>query len=172
MMTMESPDNNIPGYGFDPTHEQLLTHYLKQRILDHFNGASSQGTHNHLIPDIELYEWDPKELPRFFRTHSQAVPNKKQCFFFCRLNKKYRNSKRSERTVPNIGYWKVTCKESPLTDEETGTDLGTKKTLVFHRGRAPKGDRTGWVMHEYHLNPTYLGYRTTKEVRPCMLLSI
>lgn len=54
----------IAGLDFAPTSNELLSHYLKQRILDYLrSGDPNHSTNHHLIPDIELYNWDPKDLP-------------------------------------------------------------------------------------------------------------
>lgn len=32
-----------------------------------------------------------------------------------------------------------------------GKKVGIKKALVFYVGKAPKGSKTNWIMHEYRL---------------------
>ena len=59
---------------------------------------------------------------------------------------------RVERTrLPNqSGYWNVTSEDRKIKAKCTNNVIGTKKTLVFYKGRVHGGVRINWVMREYH----------------------
>ncbi|THG16474.1 hypothetical protein TEA_001655 [Camellia sinensis var. sinensis] len=78
-----------------------------------------------------------------------VIPSENEWFFFSSRGRKYPNGSQSKRATES-GYWKATGKERNV---KSGSNLiGTKRTLVFHIGRAPKGERTEWIMHEYCMN--------------------
>uniref|UniRef100_A0A1D1YJF5 NAC domain-containing protein 78 n=2 Tax=Anthurium amnicola TaxID=1678845 RepID=A0A1D1YJF5_9ARAE len=126
-----------PGFRFHPTDVELSCYYLKRKIM----GKSLRFK---AISEIEIYKFAPWDLPEKSFLQSKDL----QWYFFCSGNKKYANGSRKNRAT-DIGYWKTTGKDRTIS--HNSRTVAMKKTLVFHLGKAPKGTRTDWVMHEYRL---------------------
>lgn len=73
----------------------------------------------------------------------------KEWYFFSPRDRKYPNGTRPNR-VAGSGYWKATGTDKLIMSE--GRKVGIKKALVFYIGKAPRGSKTNWIMHEYRLS--------------------
>ncbi|KAJ8764687.1 hypothetical protein K2173_007775 [Erythroxylum novogranatense] len=124
-----------PGFRFYPTDEELLVQYLCRKVAGHQFSLQ-------IIAEIDLYKFDPWVLP------SKAIFGEKEWYFFSPRDRKYPNGSRPNR-VAGSGYWKATGTDKIITTEER--KVGIKKALVFYVGKAPKGTKTNWIMHEYRL---------------------
>lgn len=69
-------------------------------------------------------------------------------YFFCPNEKKYASGARTNRATES-GYWKSTGKDRPVF--YNNQTVGMVKTLVFHIGHSPRGQRTNWVLYEYRI---------------------
>lgn len=85
----------------------------------------------------------------FYAQEELAGTGEKEWYFYCPRDRKYRNSARPNR-VTRAGFWKATGTDRPIYSSE-GKCIGLKKSLVFYRGRAAKGMKTDWMMHEFRL---------------------
>ncbi|KAG8367522.1 hypothetical protein BUALT_Bualt16G0080600 [Buddleja alternifolia] len=140
-----------PGFRFHPTDEEVIMHYLLNKVMDRRFGASAIG-------EADLNKCEPWDLPK------KAKMGEKEWYFFCQRDRKYPTGMRTNRATES-GYWKATGKDKEIFKSKNCL-VGMKKTLVFYKGRAPKGEKTNWVMHEFRLEGNFSNYnfsRASKE---------
>ncbi|XP_054784134.1 NAC domain-containing protein 2-like [Prosopis cineraria] len=141
-----------PGFRFHPSDEELMVHYLRNKVTSCPLPAS-------FIADIDLYKFNPWELP------SKAFFGADEWFFFTPRDRKYPNGLRPNRAAGS-GYWKATGTDKPILTSCGMKSIGVKKALVFYKGRPPKGSKTDWIMHEYRLlDSMILSYKQRGSMR-------
>ncbi|KAI3835924.1 hypothetical protein MKX03_029301 [Papaver bracteatum] len=133
----ESELNLPPGFRFHPTDEELMVHYLCRKV-------THQALPVPIIAEVDLYKYDPWSLP------DKALFGTKEWYFFTPRDRKYPNGSRPNRAAGS-GYWKATGADKPIKPLGHPSNVGIKKALVFYSGKAPKGIKTNWIMHEYRL---------------------
>ncbi|XP_015166501.1 protein CUP-SHAPED COTYLEDON 3-like [Solanum tuberosum] len=131
-----------PGFKFCPSDEELICHYLYNKI------ANEEGlVLNFSLVEIDLHTCEPWQLPEV------AKLNSSEWYFFSFRDRKYTTGFRANRATTS-GYWKATGKDRTVLDPQTHNVIGMRKTLVFYKNRAPNGIKTDWIMHEFRLeNP-------------------
>ncbi|CAO2206081.1 unnamed protein product [Urochloa humidicola] len=127
-----------PGFRFHPRDEELVLDYLLHKL-------SGRAQSSAAMMDVDLNKCEPWDLPE------AACVGGKEWYFFNLRDRKYATGQRTNRATVS-GYWKATGKDRAVVSGDAAV-VGMRKTLVFYRGRAPKGSKTEWVMHEFRLEP-------------------
>ncbi|KAI3499263.1 hypothetical protein L1887_35056 [Cichorium endivia] len=132
----------LPGFRFHPTEEELLDFYLKKMV-------SGKNVRFDIIGYLNIYLYDPWALPGLSKI------GEREWYFFVPRDRKHGSGGRPNRTTQN-GFWKATGSDRKIFSlSDPKKLLGLKKTLVFYKGRAPRGSKTDWVMNEYRLPDNY-----------------
>nr|GMD07445.1 NAC domain-containing protein 43-like [Ipomoea batatas] len=114
-----------PGFRFHPTEEELLHYYLRKKV-------TSEKIDLDVIRDVDLNKLEPWDIQEKCKIGSGP---QNDWYFFSHKDKKYPTGTRTNRATA-AGFWKATG----------------RKTLVFYKGRAPHGQKSDWIMHEYRLD--------------------
>ncbi|XAR73041.1 hypothetical protein NMG60_11019893 [Bertholletia excelsa] len=137
-MEESTSELELPGFRFHPTEEELLGFYLRSMIF-------GKKLRCDIIGFLNIYRYDPWDLPGL------AKIGEREWYFFVPRDRKHGNGGRPNRTTEN-GFWKATGSDRKILSLSDPKKLiGLKKTLVFYKGRAPRGCKTDWVMNEYRL---------------------
>lgn len=174
-----------PGIRFHPSDEELISYYLERKV-------KSLPLPANVITDIELYSYNPWDLPSvffinlfssniviFFITHAnpslslslkntgKTLFGEDEWYFFTPRDRKYPNGERPNRTAAS-GYWKATGTDKPILSSCGSRQIGVKKVLVFYKGKPLSGLKMNWIMTEYRLPDTSRPLRSRWSMRVCV----
>nr|QFQ50799.1 NAC domain-containing protein 7 [Fragaria nilgerrensis] len=127
-----------PGFRFHPTDEELVDYYLRKKI-------ASKKIDLDVIRDVDLYKIEPWDLQELCKIGSE---DQNEWYFFSHKDKKYPTGTRTNRAT-KAGFWKATGRDKAIYIRHNL--VGMRKTLVLYKGRAPNGQKSDWIMHEYRL---------------------
>lgn len=125
--------NNVnlpPGFRFCPTDEELVVHFLQRK-------ASLLPYHPDIIPDLDLYPYDPWDLD------GKALEEGKNWYYY---------SRRTQNRITANGYWKPWGCDEQIINSSSSKRVGVKKYYIFHIGEGPEGVKTNWIMQEFRLS--------------------
>ncbi|KAM7491256.1 hypothetical protein LguiA_034177 [Lonicera macranthoides] len=127
-----------PGFRFHPTDEELVDYYLRKKV-------ASKRIDLDVIKDVDLYKIEPWDLQELCKLGTE---DQNEWYFFSHKDKKYPTGTRTNRAT-KAGFWKATGRDKAIYVKHCL--VGMRKTLVFYKGRAPNGQKSDWIMHEYRL---------------------
>ncbi|KAK4364190.1 hypothetical protein RND71_015548 [Anisodus tanguticus] len=135
-----------PGFRFHPTEEELLQYYLKKKV-------ANEKIDLDVIQEVDLNKLEPWDIQEKCKIGSTP---QNDWYFFSHKDKKYPTGTRTNRATA-AGFWKATGRDKVIYS--SSRRIGMRKTLVFYKGRAPHGQKSDWIMHEYrlddHINDTH-----------------
>lgn len=170
---MNSFSHVPPGFRFHPTDEELVDYYLRKKV-------ASKRIDLDVIKDVDLYKIEPWDLQGsnysllfiakfLFKRRGKVMKpvfkfdfvlfnfvelckigseEQNEWYFFSHKDKKYPTGTRTNRAT-KAGFWKATGRDKAIYSRHSL--IGMRKTLVFYKGRAPNGQKSDWIMHEYRL---------------------
>ncbi|XXG66872.1 hypothetical protein AAC387_Pa06g0348 [Persea americana] len=128
-----------PGFRFHPTEEELLHYYLRKKV-------AYEKIDLDVIRDVDLNKLEPWDIQEKCKIGSTP---QNDWYFFSHKDKKYPTGTRTNRATA-AGFWKATGRDKVIYT--SFKRIGMRKTLVFYKGRAPHGQKSDWIMHEYRLD--------------------
>ncbi|KAG2603078.1 NAC domain-containing protein 83-like isoform X2 [Panicum virgatum] len=144
-----APVAGLPiGFRFRPTDDELLLHYLRRKALACPLPAG-------IISDADLARLHPWDLLPPVPGGGAADADGERFFFHRPATRCWRKGGGAARAA-GAGVWRPSGKEKLVVSPRCKRPVGTKRTLVFCRGRARGAARTDWAMHEYRLLPAGL----------------
>ncbi|OVA15648.1 NAC domain [Macleaya cordata] len=149
----EPPISLPPGFRFHPTEHQLFSFYLCNKNKRNPNLSLPTTSKTPIsgldaIQEIDLYNYDPCDLPEISSFCFGQGGSKKDCYCFSVKKMGSEDSKRKAKG----GFWKCKGRPRNVMGGSEGAVLGTKWTFVFYRGNSSRSsNRTNWVMIEYAL---------------------